>query len=219
MVKYLYNTTQSDKSYIGKNVAAGEYYLIPAILEVPFANNSQLLTDIATGDVIVSKSEDVSGHITDISQAIDCLKGNLPAVVESTNSPFASKTLLDGSKIYRRVRGVSGSVQGTTDYIDFTIPFTKCKITGVQILNGKIGDKANFKVLDSATGTITGIPNYELNEFGHDVYIIPDVATYPSKYDADLIYGLVLRIEYDPIDELLPRTIYVNLDLHEVVST
>ncbi len=130
--------------------------------------------------------------------------------------PFAAKTLPDGSKIYRRVRGISGEVQNAADNIDFLVPFT-CKITGLQILNGALGDKATFQVLDTATGTLSGVPYAVLNTYAQDVYIRPDFAEYPSRYDADLITGLTLRIVYDAVDELLPRTIYVNYDLHQIV--
>lgn len=134
-----------------------------------------------------------------------------------SESPFPSKSLSNGKKLFRRVRGVSGQVQNVPVNIDFIVPFTNCKITGVQILGGKLGDKATFQVLDTATGTISGIPNALLNTFGEGVYIAPDKADYPSRYDADLIGGMTLRIIYDAADELLPRNIYINLDLHEVV--
>lgn len=218
MSKYLYNTTEVEKTYLGKIIAAESYYLIPTNLELPLAQESTLLVDVANAEIIVSKIDNSSGHITNINSAIDYLKDNLPSQVESLAQPFASKILSNGSRLFRRVHGITASVQNAPDNIDFTVPYAKCKITGVQILNGKIGDKANFKVLDTAGGLISGVPNAVLNQFGFDVNIIPDEATYPSKYDADLIAGMVLRIEYDAVDELLPRTIYVNLDLHQVVD-
>jgi len=223
-MKYLYNASESPKTYVGIEIPVEEYLQIPYNLEAKFSNTSQLLIDIASGDIVVSKTDDSDGHITDVNTAINHLKDNLSKDVSITSMsasqlPFAAKILPDGSKIYRRVRGTTGVVQNTTDNIDFMVPFAKCKITGLQILNGKIGDKATFKILDTAAGTVSGTPYAVLNTFGQDVNIIPDVAEYPSKYDADLFYGLILRIEYDPIDELLPRTIYVNYDLHEVVTS
>lgn len=219
MAKYLYNTTASGKTYVANEVPAEGYLLVPYNLETKFANSSILLTDIAAGTIIVSKTDSQVGHLVDINAAINFLKDNLPQQVESLNQPFGAKTLSDGSRLFRRVRGISGQVQNQPDNIDFVIPFAKCKITGLQIINGKLGDKATFQVLDTAQGTISGIPNAVLNTFGQDVYIVPDIASYPSKYDADLIGGMVLRLAYDAVDgELLPRTVYVNLDLHEVVA-
>jgi hypothetical protein len=139
---------------------------------------------------------------------------NKPVILSTL--PFGAKILPNGKKLFRRVHGISAVVQNAPDSITYTITYPACKIMGVQIINGKVGDTANFKVLDTATGTITGVPNLLLNQFGFNVNIVPEVATYPSKYDADLIQGMQLLIEYDAIDELLPRTVYINFDLHEV---
>jgi hypothetical protein len=139
--------------------------------------------------------------------------------VEITSTPpFALKALATGQKVFRRVRGTFGTVQNVPINIDFVVPFAQCKITGLQILGAVLGDKVTFQVLDDNVGTISGIPNYVLNTFGEDVYVAPGEATYPSKYDADLIGGLVLRMIYDAKDDLLPRKIYVNFDLHEVIG-
>lgn len=137
--------------------------------------------------------------------------------VSTTAYPFAAKELPDGSKIFRRIRSATGTVSSGPTNIDFIVPFSKCKITGVQILGAELGDSVSFQVLDTSSGTISGIPNFVLNEFGTGVYIVPDVANYPSKYDADLIQGLVLRLVYTPVAGAESKSIYVNYDLHQVV--
>lgn len=131
------------------------------------------------------------------------------------NAPFASKEI-DGKKLFTRIHGISASVQNAPDNIDFTVPYNNCKINGIEILAGGFGDKANFKVLDTPSGTISGVPNYLLNQFAFDVNITKDFYRFYSPYDADLIKDMTLRIEYDAKDELLPKTIYINLILHEV---
>lgn len=220
MTKYIYNNTETEKTYVGKSIQAGEYYLIPANMEVAFSMTDALLTDIGNEEAIVSTSNDSSGHLS-INDGIDFLKGDLTLQVEAQTYPFGSKILQDGSRLFRRVRGVSASINNAATNIDFVVPFAKCKITGLQILAAKLGDKAKFQVLDTSTGTISGVPNLVLNTFGQDVYVAPDQADYPSKYDADLIQGMTLRIVFDAVDQILdpPRTIYVNFDLHEVVSS
>lgn len=134
------------------------------------------------------------------------------------NPPFSAKTLPDGSKIFRRIIGITSQVQDEPTNIDFVVPFTKCKITGLQILGARLGDKVTFQILDTDNGTISGVPNAILNTFGQDAYIAADFAAYSSKYDADLIQGLIIRIIYDAKNELLPRDVYINFDLHEVVN-
>lgn len=220
MQKYLYNNTEEEKVYVGKTLDSDSYYEIPVNLQLKFSMTEELLVDIANGDIIVSTSNDIDGHITNISKSLDFLKGNLPTAVDSTQYPFASKVLADGSNIFRRVRGVAATINNASINIDFTVPYTKCKITGLQIIGASLGDKATFQVLDTSTGTISGVPNAVLNTFGQNVYVAKDLATYPSKYDADLFAGLVLRIVYDAADVILDpaRKIYINFDLHEVIS-
>lgn len=220
MAKYLYNTTVEDIIIKGKAIPAEDYYLIQSTLEAAFSCDSQLISCLASGDLILSKSDDLTGHIADLNSAIDFLKNNLPTKVEAATQPFGSKVLTDGSKLFRRVRGISASIQNASTNIDFVIPYTKCKITGLQILNATMGSKVTFQILDTAAGTVSGVPYAVLNTFGQDVYVEPGVASYPSKYDADLFVGLTLRVVYDSADEILNpvRTIYINYDLHEVVN-
>lgn len=134
--------------------------------------------------------------------------------------PFNAKVLPDGSKVFRRVRGIVATINNAQTNIDFIVPFQKCKITGLQIIGATLGDKAKFQVLDDSNGTVSGYPGIVLNTFGENVYVAPGEVSYPSKYDADLFGGLVLRIVYDSIDQVLdpPRKIYINFDLHEVVQ-
>lgn len=140
-------------------------------------------------------------------------KGNRTSSV--TLAPFADKILPDGRRLYARVHGVSASVSGAPDNIDFVIPYNTCKLTGIEILNGLIGDTVNLKVLDTPTGTISGVPNMVLNQFGYDVNVAKDFYSRESKYDADLIKDMKIRIEYDSI-ATLPANVYVNFIIHEV---
>ena len=132
-----------------------------------------------------------------------------------TTSPFAAKTLADGKKLYTRVHGVTAILTGGTQNIDFVIPYNNCKLTGVEVTNGVAGDRVNLKVLDTPTGTISGVPNYPLNQFGYSVNIAPNYYERLSPYDADLIKDLKVRIEYTSADAG-SRTVGINLIIHEV---
>lgn len=141
-------------------------------------------------------------------------KGNKSISVRTL--PFADKILPNGKKIYTRIHGIEANVQGAPYNIDFIIPYASCKITGIEIIGGKLGDKANFKVLDSETGIYTTIPHYLLNQFGFLMNVTPNSYVYKSDYDADLFQNMVLRIEYDASEEPLPRPVYINFILHEI---
>ncbi len=130
--------------------------------------------------------------------------------------PFADKILPNGKKIYTRIHGIQAEVQNSMDTIEFVVPYTSCKITGIEIFGAKLGDIANFKVVDTASGTYSGAPNYVLNQFGFSINLSKDTYKYISDYDADLYINMRLRIEYDALDEVLPRPIYINFILHEI---
>lgn len=218
MAKYIKNNTQDIKVWLGQTVAVDEYYLIPSDKEIYWANDVDVLVDIANLEAIVAKTDDSTTDILDINDAINYLKDNIPKTVESLNQPFFSKKLSTGQKVFKRLHGISSSVSGAPDNIDFVIPYDVCKITGIEIINTELGDKVNFKVYDTPTGTISGTPNALLNQFAFNLNTKSGSHREESSYDADLIKDMKIRIEFDAITpDLLPKTIYVNFLLHEVV--
>jgi len=136
----------------------------------------------------------------------------------SARYPFARKTHSDGRKLFRRLHGISLSLDtsGTQQSITFTIPYTSCLMTAAEVINSVSGDTLNFKILDTAAGTVSGVPNYELNQFGFNVNIPTDYYEAPSEYDSELFGGLQIKIEYNPIDSVA-RDVHFNLILHELV--
>lgn len=166
------------------------------------------------------KNEDQIDFENNFLEYVDGDLNTRPVTVDSDiqNLPFASKTMPDGRKIFRRTHGISGIVAGSPDSIVFNVPYANCKITGIEIINGDIGDSINLKVLDTPSGTISTIPDYMLNQFGFSTYISGGFHKYESNYDADLIENMKILIEYDAINSnLLPKTVYINIILHEIV--
>jgi hypothetical protein len=94
----------------------------------------------------------------------------------------------------------------------------------LAILSTLQGAEGRFDCVKSNTTNVLGIVDYAhtpdalLNQFGYNVNISEKFYKRESPYDADLIQNMKLRIEYDALDELLPRTIYINFLLHEVIS-
>lgn len=130
---------------------------------------------------------------------------------------FAAKTVrLNGEEksLYKRIHGKSFAVVNGTTNLDFSVPYNNAKVESIEIINGELGDKLNFKVLDTPTGTISGIPNLMLNQFGFDVYM--DGSGYyeqRSQYDADVILDMQFRIEFTTTTA---KTVYINYILNEV---
>lgn len=154
----------------------------------------------------------------EFNSAVQIIKsGQFPDIkinenIESQTLPFSSKKL-GNQKIFMRVNGTSGSVSSNASNIDFTVPYDFCKITGIEIINAEFGDVANFRVLDTPSGTISGFSNVQLNEFGTSVNITEKFYRFESSYDADLIKDMTLRVNYTSISS---KTVYINFILHEV---
>jgi len=138
-------------------------------------------------------------------------------VDQSVNYPFAAKILPNGKKLYVREQGIPKITiaAGATGSLIFQIPYSEVKINGAMVIWCKAHDTANFKILDTDTGTLTTIPLYPVNQFGYNVNM-DDGKYYKSyPYDADLFLGLHVSIEYTN-NGVNPIDISVNLDLHEV---
>jgi hypothetical protein len=214
MAKYIYNITAEAKTYQGREIAASAFYQITDNLLPEYASDSQLIADLASGIVKMS-SDGSSALIGSGSAQVDFLKNTTPPNIAASNYPFASKILPNGKKLYARVHGIQASVSGDAYTIDFVIPYNDCKLTGIEIIGGNTGDTINLKVLDTPAGTISGIADYMLNQFGFDVNVSKDFYERDSAYDADLIKDMKIRIEYDSASTL-PIPVYINFILHEV---
>ena len=182
---------------------------ISPLEQVSWSNDSAVLSYIADGSLVLSLN---SVDQTDINTAINILKG-ITAKVSATNYPFASKNLPDGKKLFRRVHGLSAAVTSTQSSHKFTVPYTLCKITGIEVVSSEAGDFVDFHILDTATGAVTGVANYSLNQFGFSTYLAAGYHRDISNYDADLFAGLQIEIKYTSISS---KTVYINLILHEV---
>lgn len=137
-------------------------------------------------------------------------------VEEVASAPFASKVLTSGQKLFKRVHGVQAVVPAnSTESISFVVPYVQAKINGLQIVGASLGDTANFKVYDNSSGTISTIPNMLLNQFGFNVCLSEKFHVEESHYDADVIQGMKLELEFSN-NTNSEVTIGANFILHEV---
>lgn len=129
------------------------------------------------------------------------------------NQPFASKVLPNGKKLYKREHGIQATLSTGTNTILFTIPYPWVKIIGVEVLYGEKLDTVDLIVLDSTTGTYSGVPNYQLNQFGFSVNVAEGEYEEENAYDADLYQGMQLKIVYNSQSA---KTVGLNFNLSEV---
>lgn len=126
--------------------------------------------------------------------------------------PFASK-ILCGKKLFKRVHGLRVSVVPGDNLISFPCPVPNAKVEAIQIIGAEVGDSVDLTVHDTPDGDISGIPGMRLNQFGFGVNVGPGTWDWRSKYDADLIQGLELRLLYRSVSA---KNIGINFDLNEV---
>ena len=204
------NNTQSMGVWVGQTIEAGAYYVIPSSELSAWQVNSQVLTAIGNSDLVMNND---TSDITNVSDAISYLLGTGAKDVKIVyEPPFSAKTV--GSlKLYVRTNGQQFTLAQGSNNCDFTIPYNQSKFNGVEIIGGEVGDKVTLQVLDTATGTISTVPNYLLNTFGSNVNVPAGFYSRESKYDADMILGLQIRLVYNSISA---KTIGVNYMLHEL---
>jgi hypothetical protein len=129
---------------------------------------------------------------------------------------FSAKTLSNGKKLFKRVHGVKQTIAASNSgKITFTVPYIQCKINTVEVIGGAVGDTCDFNIYDSSTGIVSGYPDIKLNQFGFGVCIAKDYHEENSSYDADLVIGLVLEVDYYNSSNT-DKVIGINFILHEV---
>lgn len=130
-----------------------------------------------------------------------------------TTTPFASKVLENNFKLFKRFIGIQQELTTGNNVITYTIPYNWVKIVGIDVVNCEPLDTANLEILDSSSGTYTGIPNFKLNQFGFNANLPQGFFSVKSNYDSDLYLGMQIKITYNSKSS---KTIGINFDFHEV---
>lgn len=216
MAKWIKNTTDNDKIWVGQVVDAGSYYEIKSIEEKTWASNSLLLTDIAIGDAVVAKDNSSNNDIIDINSAINYLKDDLPQEV-SLSSSVNTSGVKDPNGMRARLIGIINETvtAGETVNLDWCgtqlqyLSENCCSFfDGIQYYakDAVIGDKCHFQVVDKdgagvALGWYTqqqfdAMGEYVVEEFGHDWHMIPNTMEDIMLYKARIIPGMYIRTKY-----------------------
>lgn len=141
-------------------------------------------------------------------------------------SPFASKELANGKKLFRRMHGYQVTLAGTQTILEITVPYSACKINKAEIVWAPAGVTVDFQVLDTDEGLIQqaagvpanqAVPNLMLNQFGYSINVAKDQYEDHSPYDADLIQGMKIKVVFNHSVDLAGTLLGVNIPFHEVV--
>jgi hypothetical protein len=157
---------------------------------------------------------------TDLNDWVNNYKSIANAVVPFTyQSPFSSKKLAVGGSVKNLFARNTGKrftlTASTTTECVYTATFPWVKMTGIECIGGEVGDYADLKVYDTPTGTYSGVPNLQLNQFGYEVNIAPGLYSRSSSFDSDLYVGMIIKLFYYSISN---KTVGINFLMNEVKS-
>lgn len=214
MAKYALNNSGSAHTWCGMEIQPSAYYEIQNSEIGKWANDSAVFTDIASGDLIISKTNSSGGHITDVASAINFLKDEIPR--DSSGLPIYRGSPFTDSLGFR-FRGHSFTdtvATNTTKDIDYLVSAERW-INGGRLIIDNIGseDKLTFQVVDkdNVFGYGAGVV---LDEFIKDFYV-PATGSLEVAlaYPARIYTGLYLRLKYTST-HASGCTVKCNLYLH-----
>jgi hypothetical protein len=203
------NNKQSSDVWSGQTIEAGEAYDIQSNELSVWKSNDKVITDLASGSLLIG---DGITYKSAGASAVAYLLETTREVIVNEQPVFAAKKI-GTKKLYTRATGKTFNLTVGENVLDFTIPFNEVKFNGLEIDNAKVGESVSLKILDTATGTVTTVPNYVLNQFGYNLNLPNGFYRRISDYDADLFIGLQIRVIYNAIEA---RTIGLNYMLHEL---
>jgi len=172
--------------------------------------SDKVISDLSSGDLTIG---DGVTYQTAGALAVSYLLGTGIKEVSVQVQPAFSSKKVGTKSLFVRATGKVYAVTVGANNLDFTMTYNVLKFNGIQILNGILGETVNLKVLDTAAGTYSTIPNYVLNQFGFAINLPTGVFVKESQYDADIYKDMVIRIEYTATEA---RDVRINYSLHEV---
>lgn len=204
------NNKETSDTWVGMTIEPSATYDLQASEISKWQSSDKVISDIGSGDLSIG---DGVTYKTSPSEAVKFLMGVLPIEVKVDEQPVFASKKIGAKKLYTRATGKIFTLVEGANTLDFTVPFNEVKFNGLEIDKCKFGEKVSLKVLDTATGLLTTVPNYVLNQFGFDINLPDGFYRRMSDYDADLFIGLQIRVEYFAVEA---RNIGINYMLHEL---
>lgn len=169
MAKFAKNTKQAADVWVGMTIQPNTYYELETSEYAKWANDSKVLADVASGDLIIAKKDNGSKDIVDVAEAINFLKDDLVEVDD------------DGRQIIRAASTYRG-----WRYLARPVEFETSKLNSVYTSNWQETDRADYtiKYFDDQGAELTAGTQTEL-----DSSCVKTVITISPTFDYDLIGG------------------------------
>lgn len=209
MAIYAKNADTVAHSWVGMEIQPGNYYALEALEEAKWANDSQVLTDIGNGTLVIANDDSGSSDISDVSEAINYLKGRGP--VNEDGFPVIAPSFEDTGGLTTVWKGYQyTALPGTMNCYDQAVT-TQIKVRGgwYELLddNANIGDYVEFSIVDkddvlglfSTYGLEVGVDILEIKKFIRTEYVSPVTKgrqDFTSDGATTVMAGLYMRVCY-----------------------
>jgi hypothetical protein len=200
------NDTLTTQTWAGKEFTAAEEHTIDESNLLKWKHNSTLITAIANSEALVG---DGTTYFSDVNQALDWLKGNVPTHLAD---PFPDNE----SGYYFRGSGGSFTTAVGANNVDIKLHATEDRcINGAEVWTdtGLFGDYLTFEVVD-VDNVLGAGAGYVVDSFGTGWQIHASLITkaFPG-YIANVPAGLYVRMK---VTAAVACEFYFNLHLHEI---
>jgi hypothetical protein len=219
-MKKVKNNKEINDIWCGQEIISQEYYILQSIEEVNWANNSKVLSDIGSGNLIVNNG---INDITDTAEAINFLKNLLPIetkVVSQIVPPFAEPTYRTK---FNAIDNIITVPVNESTVIDYRLTTEKYVSGGCIIIqNAEFGDYITAEVYDKDSIIPEAYRSFLCENW-------PSVCKYIEKQflkvidssncineintaplNAKINAGLYLRVTYYPTNVGLDRNVCLN---------
>jgi len=210
MAIYAKNADTIAHTWAGMQIQPATYYPLESSEETRWANDSQVLADIGSGLIIIARDASGNNDITDVSEAINYLKGNGP--VSEDGLPIVAPTFEDTQGLTTVWKGyLRTATAGALNIFDEVVT-SQIRVRGgwYEILdsNANIGDYLEFSIIDkddvlglfATYGLTVGVDVLELKKFIRTEYVNPNGNNKRQIFESSgasiVISGLYMRTSY-----------------------
>ena len=180
MAKWIKNDSGSSKTWVGQVVADQLYYEIQASESFSWANNSLLLTDIASGDAVVAKDDSGDTDIVDVAAAINYLKDIDSMPRDSDGSPL-QRIKVTTTGWHYQLHGVEFTTSKLNSIVSKKHDATNWGFTVMKF----------YKLVNDVETEITGD---DLNQTFLDANCIKTIIDWEPTFDIDIVGGMLRQI-------------------------
>jgi len=197
---YIKNNDTVSHIWVGQQIQAGDYYLIPAAELPRWQHDSPLMVAIANEKAVVARDESGSKDIIDVNDGIDFLKESHKTVVIQEEPPWSDT---GGTYRVQSYEIVVDQAQGTWKDYDITFPYP-VSLFSAEWFN-KVENDGDIVQCVAAPDTVIGAITSDVSIDDNVIDVSETVMTYAARgtalaLDDGVNYcnlGEIINIDYE----------------------